>query len=179
MENNLEYIDHLIRTKAYEELNEEELKLIQQHMGSKESFEHFKGLVGAVSSSAYHPSKQVKAKLMTNFKRRHQSWFDLAISYQTPAYLNLSLILLAALIFWIFIPPKEVMVKDPIVVELPGKTDTLIVEKPADTVFIERVVRVKVPVLMASEKPEQPKPVNGSRTMADQQELWELVGSDD
>lgn len=71
------------------------------------------------------------------------------------------------------------MVKDPIVVELPGKTDTLIVEKPADTVFIERVVHVKVPVLMASEKPEQPKQVNGSSTMADQQELWELVGSDD
>ena len=63
-------------------------------------------------------------------------------------------------------------------VYLPGKTDTLLVELPPDTIVIEKVIQQTIPVYITSNVPvEKTQETTEGSSLAEQQDLTEFLVS--
>ncbi|MEQ8469901.1 MAG: hypothetical protein RIC35_01880 [Marinoscillum sp.] len=176
MEHDIDMIDQLIRTTPYNKLSKEELEIVSAHIGSEQEYTGLRTLLLAASSTrTLEVSSRVRSDLTERMKAKNQHWMVSLWAYKTPAYLNLAVVLALVVLTWLLLPAREVVIQKPIVVELPGKTDTLVVVSPADTIYIDKIIEIKVPVFASFDSKKDPQPSTKGSTLADQKELRELL----
>ncbi len=173
-------IEQLINTKNYDQLTTSEKDLIDQELGGQTGFEEMQTLRhDALNSKEINVSKQIKKDLIYQMKQARPGFWHKVINYRVPAYQTAAIMVFVLVLFWLVRPEKETIVEK--MVQLPPVTDTLLVELPGDTVFLEKLVEVKVPIYITQqteliEKPEKDDPIKGS-SMAEQEVLQDLLVS--
>ncbi len=176
MKKDFERLDKLLRTRAYEQLTEEEQAWVLETVGV-EAYNELSKLVSGLASEKERPtSKRVKTQLIREFRSKHRvtAWYE----YRIPAYVNMMLVVAVGLVVWFFAPPKEVIIERQELVEVPI-VETITIELPGDTVFIERPVRVEVPVYITQEIPEEivVQPSSKAKSLRESKALSELLVS--
>ena len=178
-EHKFDKLDQLIRSKQFEELDPTELSFVLETLGNEAAYRHYQQLIKQSSEQAVRPvSARVSRDLTQRFKEKNRSAIYSWMTYRVPAYVNLMLILLffAGIWFWPEKPAEIVQITKE--VYLPGKTDTLLVQLPPDTVVIERVIQKNVPVYITSNAVEIPKtPDTEGSSLAEQQDLTDFLVS--
>ena len=172
-------IDHLIHTKQYEELSQEDKLLVDEHLGGKKSFEHYQLLFRESHATQERPvSRSVANNLSTRFKQKNRPvWYSL-FNYRIPAYVSMMLITLMMTASWWWTTRHPNMIEVTKEVYLPGKTDTLLVELPPDTIVIEKVIQQTIPVYITSNVPvEKTQETTEGSSLAEQQDLTEFLVS--
>jgi len=176
-------LEELLRQKSYQQLTADELQFVSEQIGEEKSYNDLKEMVMTAQQSQSMPvGSSVKHDLVHQFKTKHQSTPFLLLSYKMPAYVNALLIAVAVIAVWYLKPTEQVIVDRPVTVQLPGKIDTLMIQSPADTIFIEKRIRVEVPIYITKtvEVPQValPQVIKGN-SMSDQQGLRDLLVSGD
>ena len=172
-------IDHLIQTKHYEELSQEDKLLIEEHLGGKKSFEQYRILFKETYATQERPvSRSVANNLSTRFKQKNRPvWYSL-FNYRIPAYASIMLIALIMTASWWWTTSHPNMIEVTKEVYLPGKTDTLLVQLPPDTIVIEKVIQKTIPVYITSNVPsEKTQESTEGSSLAEQQDLTEFLVS--
>ncbi|WP_421889563.1 hypothetical protein [Marinoscillum sp.] len=177
--NKFEELDQIICSKNYTELNKSEKSLVDEVFSNERAFERYRELIGhAVSVQTRPVSKQSRVELMSRFKAKNRSVVYSLLSMKVPAMANVAFLIIFFAGFWWYTVQKEPVIESPKVVYLPGKVDTVFSQLPADTVYIERIVKQQVPVYVASQRPESPAPeVTRGSTLADQEDLTDFLVS--
>jgi hypothetical protein len=174
-------LDELLRRKSYHKLTADELEFVTEQIGGEKPYNELKEMVmTAMQSQSIPVGVAVKQDLVHRFKGKHQRAPFFWLRYQMPAYVNVLLIVIAVAAAWYLKPVEQVIIDRPVTVQLPGRTDTLMISSPADTIFIEKRIRVEVPVYITKTaepiKEVSPKMIQGN-SMSDQQGLRDLLVS--
>ena len=174
---NIEAIDAMIRVKKYEELSESQLELLHQNGLDEHAYADFREIVlGAQAVRQVDVSTNQKRQLVKAFKEvNRKNTFGLlerkvSISWQ------LLTVFMAFLIGYYLMPDK--LVEKERLVELPPTivVDTLLVQLPADTVYIEKFRIKEVPVYITKvEEKLAPEVIITGTTLANQHKLKELL----
>lgn len=173
-------LDALLRQKDFRDLSAEEKLFVEEQIGGERAYKDISILINtAKEAKSIAVSSSIKRNLTNKFKQRNKSatvsWFN----FKLPVYANLPIAALLALFIWLVLPTKEIEVDKIVTVQLPPKVDTLLIQSPSDTIFIEKKVRIEVPVYITkieeTQSEKQPK-ISGS-TLADQQGLADLLVS--
>ncbi len=174
-------LDELLKQKSYEELSFEESQFVEEQVGGEQAYNDLRLLVAQSQQSMSMPVRHaVKRDLSHRFKIKYQKAPLYWLSYKTPVYANVLLVVVAILLAWYLKPAEQVIAEKIVTVQLPARVeiDTLFVRLPADTVFIEKRIRVEVPVyITATEEPPADRPIIKGSTLSDQQGLRELLVS--
>ncbi len=174
---NFEKYDQLLRSKDYKMLTGEE-KAIVAHFGGKEEYDRMRNSIVQLAGEQRAVDPKVRQELInlvrTKVKRTLVSQF---LGVRTPGYTHF---ITAAVIFVLtmyLLPTERIEIPVERIVEV-RHIDTVTVAH-VDTVFLEREVRVQVPVFVASESPEagrkQPMPNLPNRSFAESEVLLDLV----
>ena len=144
MENeNLERIDHLIKTKTIEDLTSSESSLIERELGL-ENFRELSQLAQGLKDEKYRStSSSVKRDLSAEFKKRNRPFYISILSHKLPVYVQFICLIFLVPLIWILIPEKEIVIENKVTVTVPVH-DTITIQLPADTVFIQKEIRVPV-----------------------------------
>jgi hypothetical protein len=173
-------LDGLIRVKNYEALSVEERIFVSGQLGGEQAFTNLRSLVlEAQQSESLLVTSSVKADLVKQFKGKHQKTSFVWLGYRMPAYAQALLLIFVIVSVWFLKPTEQVIIDRAVTVQLPGKTDTLMIQLPADTVFIEKRIRVEVPVYITkteADVKDSPEVIKGS-SLSDQQGLRDLLVS--
>ncbi len=176
------YLDNILKTKSYNELTEDELRIIKEEFGGERGFVQFKNLVMAASANDLSPNRNVKQKLDEAVELMYPSLWQRLVNVQVPAYAAVpAMILLMLFAYWIKQPETQIIEKQQIVQADPI-IDTVFVETEADTVFIENIRRVEVPVYITlneekvKPKKEEDEVFEGSN-LTQQSDLMDLLTS--
>lgn len=148
-EKEFEYLDELLKNKNWAELTQNERAYVQETIGGEEAYNRYAELLIQSGLGAAKPvSKQVNKQLMAHFKSRNRSAVYSILNYRLPAYAYFALAAVFLLVVWqvSLVENVKVVTQE---VFLPGKTDTVLVQLPPDTIVIERIIKEKVPVYMA------------------------------
>ena len=174
----IDKLDDLLITKAFGELTPAEQEQFSHAGINEESYRFLRKLALESRDSTPMPvSPDVRRKLIHRFEVKNRHWALSILTAKVPAYLHIAALCMLATGLWYILPEKEVIIEKPIVVELPGRTDTLLLPAEPDTVYIEKYVRVKVPVYITAETPpKEAEPLKGT-TLADQKEFSKLLVS--
>lgn len=173
-------LDALLRQKEYADLSLEEKLFVEEQIGGECAYLDLFTLINQAKATNTRPiSLSTKRSLTNRFKQKNRpdttSWINLKL----PVYANLPVAALLVVVIWVLLPAKEVEIDKIVTVQLPPKVDTLLVKLPSDTIYIEKKVRVEVPVYIT--KIEKKKSVEQSKisgsTLAEQQGLRELLVS--
>lgn len=179
---NYNQLDVLLRQKSYQQLTADELQFVIEQLGDEKSYDDLKELVmTARQSQSMLVKSSLKLDLVSQFKAKHlQSIPFIWMGYKMPAYVNVLLVVVAIIAVWFLKPVEQVVTDRPVIVQLPGKLDTLVIQSPADTVFIVKRIRVEVPVYItktAEATHEALTKVIEGNSMRDQQGLRDLLVS--
>lgn len=174
-------LDELLKQKSYQQLTADEVQFVSEQIGEEKPYNDLKEMVMTARQSQSIPvASSVKHGLVQRLKGKHQRTPLFLLSYKIPAYTNVLLIVVAVIAVWYLKPTEQVIVERPVTVQLPGKTDTLMIQSPADTIYIEKRIRVEVPVYITKTveptKEELPQVIQGN-AMGDQQGLRDLLVS--
>lgn len=99
------------------------------------------------------------------------------LSYKIPAQLSFIFALGLACLIWWAAPSKELIIEKPVTIQLPGCVDTLIVRPAPDTIFINKVLRVEVPVYVTKKEDTIREAESQGSSMAELQELDDFLVS--
>lgn len=168
-------LDKLLQNKPFDELSVEEKFWVLEHLTDENTYSDIRKTIGALKMEKSMPVKKTtKSALMHAFKLKHAKQHPAWVEYKIPAYVSFLVICILSFAIWRLIPAKEIVNENPVTVQLPSRVDTLLVYVPADTVFIEKRIHVKVPVYV-TRKDELPQEVSlKGANMAEQQELNDL-----
>lgn len=172
-------LDELLRQKSYQELTSDELQFVEEQIGGEQAYNELKFLVVKAQQTGSKPiSPRIKSDLLHRIKAKNQRSSFFWLSYKTPVYANVLLVVVAILFVWYLKPAKEVIVEKAVTVQLPPIIDTLLIQLPPDTIFIEKQIRVEVPVYITAteEAPAEDSIIKGI-SLGDQQALKELLVS--
>jgi len=174
-------LDELLRQKSYQQLTADELQFVSEQIGEEKSYSDLRELVLTARQSHSMPVNfSMKHDLVHQFRGKHQSKPFNWLSYKMPAYVNALLIVVAVIAVWYLKPVEQLIVEIPVTVQLPGKIDTLMIQSPADTVFVEKRIMVEVPVYItktAEATSEGLAQVIKGNSMSEQQGLRDLLVS--
>ncbi|MEP3387702.1 MAG: hypothetical protein ABJO02_05920 [Reichenbachiella sp.] len=172
----LERLDHLIRSKAYDQLSESEEKWILEHLPNEIAYTKIRHIVLELSSEPVPKlARSSKADLMRQFKTKHASPTYNWLNYRIPAHLSFLVAIGLAFLIWWISPSREIIIEKPVTVQLPGRIDTLFIHSKPDTVFIDKVRRIEVPIYITKKEEASPeKDIKGS-SMAEQHELDDFL----
>ncbi|MBT31757.1 MAG: hypothetical protein CMO01_19030 [Thalassobius sp.] len=178
----IELIDQLLKTRDFNELNEFEKLLVEEHLGGERIYQKYRSLVLASSTEYEMPvSSSVKQSLMAKMTKQHQPVWVKAFNYRLPAYASAAIAVLLMTVIYLMLPTKEIVVEKTVEIPATPITDTVFVQGKTDTIFVERKVEVPVYITVNEPKSEQEE-VNSSftgKTLADQQDIRSLlVGSE-
>ncbi|QNL21472.1 hypothetical protein HZR84_05840 [Hyphobacterium sp. CCMP332] len=180
MKDKEKYLDQLIKTKSYDQLNEEELNLVKEEFGSKNAYESYRKMVVMASENKFSPGREVKRKLDKSLRLANPSWWQMALDYKLPAYAAVPLMLVLLLIgFWIN-KPETIIVEKPKIVQTEPKIDTVFVDKIIrDTLFIENIRRIEVPVYISvnNEAVVKKEEILQGSNLSEQRELLDILSS--
>ncbi len=144
-------LEALLKAKPFQELDEKDKAWVRKEIGGELAYDQLQEIVLGLSKEKHmKTSADVKKELVKRFKHKHQTVWGQILSYRVPAVAGTFIWILLALVLFYLLPAKQQVVEKHIAVET-TRVDTLLVQLPADTVFIHRTVRVEVPV-------EAPKP---------------------
>ncbi|WP_422359571.1 hypothetical protein [Reichenbachiella sp.] len=176
--NDLEKFDHLIRTKTYDQLSEAEKQWVLNQLPDRESYAKIRNIILKLrieTTPKLAPS--TKSDLMHQFKSKHNSAAYKWLNYKIPAHLSFLCAIGFALLVWWMSPSKEVIVEKAVTVQLPGRVDTLVIQSKPDTVFINKVHRIEVPVYITKKEESSPEMDIQGSSMAEQHELDDFLVS--
>ncbi|MEO1053714.1 MAG: hypothetical protein AAFX87_23965 [Bacteroidota bacterium] len=174
-------LEYLIRNKTYDALEDAERAWVNDQIGGEAAYMRLYDLVRTAQSEREMPLKtSSKRRLMAQFKAKHKSTGVAFINYRIPAYAVIAPVILL-LVIWFLIPAKQVLIEKPVFVERevylpsPVQIDTVEIELPPDTVFLERVVKIPVYLSTAKEEPKKRKRIFKGRSLAEQNDVVDLV----
>ena len=180
-DNTYEIIDDLLRSKRYDELEDSEITLVNENLGGKAEYDKLSSIVRAVGSqSDLRVSTDIKTDLIRKIKQRNRPFWMLWLSYKMPSYASVLLVLIVFVATYYLRPVKEVPVEKIVNVPSVPVVDTLVIELPPDTVFIEKIIRTPIYLTKQEEKEEekptpQPNVTVKGKSLADQGELRSLL----
>lgn len=178
-----EKLDLLLKTKSYHQLDDDDKVIVKELLGDRDDYERFRSLIlPIVMEQRMTVDKGVKQALIHKMKSKNKKQGWGFFNYKIPAYMAVLLLFLFTMAVYTFAPTKEVFVEKIVTIPSVPVVDTVLVESQPDTVFVEKIVRVKVPIYLVAEK-EKPevkprtKETNLSgKSLADQKELRSLLG---
>ncbi|HYC86856.1 MAG TPA: hypothetical protein VEB86_16605 [Chryseosolibacter sp.] len=177
-------LETLIHSKEWNELTEEEKNYVEQHTGSREEYEALRKItlrLSDVPRSEVTPAPDTLPSLKRHFRstRGYRLGFASVFTFQVPAYAAGLILISAVAITWWFANP--VLAPQPAAAVI-VKTDTVFVNLPADTVYVNKVIYRYLPSPGAPAKPVTVvKHTEGvGVSMKDKEELENLLvsGSD-
>ena len=169
---NFEQIEHLIKSKAYEELTDTERALVDQEL-TKDTYEELRESISLIQNEKISVRKDIKQSLMAELKQQERgvpSW----IRFKLPAYTHaVPLLIIVYLLF--LVPHKEKVVTQDRIVEVKVR-DTVLITK-TDTLWRERLIKVPTPIYVTQKIESEPVPIDevGKRSLSDQKEIMDLV----
>lgn len=174
-------IDNLLKTKSYDQLNEEDLKLVKEEFASRESYEAYRQMVVLATENDYAPGRDVKRKLDESLRLVNPVWWQLILQAKVPAYAAVPAMVLLLVMGYILKSPEQIIIEKPQIVEAEPIIDTVFVENTVtDTLIIEKVRRVEVPVYISlnqkSGKEEMEEGLEGT-SIKEQKVLFDLLTS--
>lgn len=171
-----EKLDDLIRNKSYDHLSEDEQLLVKSQLGDQDAYKRLQTLVKQFADyPEMEVSPVVKKTLLADFKQRNRSFWIRALAYKVPAYSYLLLVLISMALLWIYRPVERIEV--PKMVQLPAVVDTVMIHAPADTVVIEKTIRVPVYLTRQVESATEKSATTKSKTLQDREGLTDLLVS--
>ncbi len=162
MKDHFDKIEWLLAHFDFEELKESDKNAAIKALGSQETYTFSRKNILLAKSSQQHISARplMKNELLGKFKEKHDvgkySTKQTFFTRRIPTYYMAAAIVLL-LIPIIFLFSKEPIVQQQIVYQsLPAVSDTLYVDLPADTVFIDKVQVVYQKVFVPTPLKEEP-----------------------
>lgn len=177
-EKKFETLDVLLRAKAFTELSDREKALVEGVLGEKAYSRYRELLLSTRAADVMPVRKEVRQALTEQYKAKNHSWLHAFAKAKVPVYAHVMVLAVLVPCLWFLMPPREVVVEKTHMVQAPPQVDTLLVHLPPDTVYIDKLVQVKVPVYITrapAPTPEDPQ-ASGS-TLADQRDLRALLVS--
>lgn len=181
-----ERLDILLRTKSYDDLNDDDKVIVSELLGTRKEYEKVSSTIRSISKEAYVPvDKEVKQALIDKMKSKNKPYAWGVLNYKVPAYLAIMAFLLFSMAIYMYSPEQQIYIERVVKIPSPTVIDTVLIMSQPDTVFIEKIVKVNVPVYLTSEKKEPViqtenspiKQVNlRGKSLADQKELRSLLG---
>jgi len=172
-------LDRLIREKSYDSLTSEERIFVDGQIDGEKAYNDLWSLILQTQQTDSIPvTPSVKIDLVNQFKNKYQRTPLFWLNYKMPAYANVLLIAIAVLAVWYLKPAEQVVVDRLVTIQIPGKIDTLMIQLPADTVFIEKRIRVEVPVYVTKIEVPEPAQLHASikgNSLSNQQGLRDLL----
>jgi hypothetical protein len=178
-------IEDLLESKSFQELTDEEKFLLLKELGSEREYNSLRQISSAlfVYKSDLSPDPESLRQLKVEMKRRGQetSWFGSLVRHRVPAY-SLAPAMVLLFCAGYFLNYKTVA-RAPESLLL-TRIDTVLVQSPPDTVFVERVVvRYQPPDTAPRENYSVVKNVSGKEkssegvSMKDKEELERFLVS--
>ncbi|MEQ8358484.1 MAG: hypothetical protein RH860_03285 [Cytophagales bacterium] len=174
------YIDELIKSKNYDDLNAEERKIVEKEFGGEKAYNSYRKLVVLASENKFAPGKEVKSKLDKSLRLANPSWWQIAVDYKLPANAAVpAMIVLLCLSFWIN-KTETIIIEKPKIVQTEPIIDTVFIDKlVTDTLIIENIRRIEVPVYISVNKEpviEKVEALKGSN-LTEQRALLDILTS--
>lgn len=171
-------LDRLLLTKAFRDLTGKEKADCKDAGIDEHAYQAMRTLILEAGNMRERPVQATVRKDLTGrFRAKNQTWTNVVLSAKIPAYLNVAALAVLAIVLWYLLPAKEIIIEKPTIVELPGRTDTLFLATSPDTVFIEKLVKVEIPVVTVNPPESTPEKSLKGSTLADQKELRKLLVS--
>jgi hypothetical protein len=138
--NNIERLELLLSTKAWEQLSPDDKSMAIQELGSEEQYVLMRKIGQTLVSKGpdLFPDPKILETIAAAFREQHKPAWQRALEYRVPAYtLLIPLILLVAAALIPSKPEASTILTSN--VESPGR-DTLYVKQAPDTVVVERTI---------------------------------------
>ena len=196
MKEHMDKVEFLLQRYNFEQLNQQEQKLVVDVLGSAEAYQLLRMSMTQAKTSGkdLKVKPSMKASLMADFRKQHSqsqatwtgSFVGSLFQKQVPAYLLLILLLIAVVPYFVGGSTGEEKGTEIAYVEVSAPADTVYVSVPADTVFQDKIVYRKVYVTAPSAPDQQEKEGIGSfvssdvnTSLADNEALTDLTVSID
>jgi hypothetical protein len=177
-----EKLEQLVREKTWINLTEQEREFIFEELGSEEMFRNLQQLEVNLNRQADNifPNKESLQILRSKFREHHntKSWVQRWITFPTPAYAALSLVVLAVWIGWML---GSASGKSAVVYQQITKIDTVYFASKPDTVFLTKVIYKNVSphqaIFTSVDEPMHAVPENHGVSMKEKEELNSFIVS--
>ncbi len=172
-------LEIVLRSGEFQDLSETDKKLVQEELGGEKGFTDLRKLILQVKDEEVPKVKAVvKEDLMKSFSEKNSKPSGI-LSYRTPMVANLAAMLVMGLVLWYFLP-RQVVEKTVVqTIEGPSVVDTVFIESPPDTLYLEKRVFVKEPVYITKvvEKERKQKEIRSLEglPLEEQSDLRDLI----
>jgi hypothetical protein len=131
-----EWMEELLETKSFEELNEVEKTFVLREIGSEEQYKMLRKVsVALVTNADLSADPDILFNLQKKLKNTKPTFhWSSVLNYRMPAYLAVILVGVCAIIFWLSFTPEKTNSHIASV-----KIDTVFIFRPADTIIVEKV----------------------------------------
>lgn len=169
-----EQLEVLLRSKSFEELDRREKEWVMTLMQESEYESMFRAAGGLRAEDMFDVKAEVKKDLVAAMKKRRKGRLRSLLTYKTPLPLNLITLCVILALGWFLVPSKEIIIDRQVYVKVPV-IDTVTIQLPPDTLFLEKKIFIEVPVYVAKE--ERAKITPKGKSFGESRELQELLVS--
>lgn len=169
-------LNEILKIENIDSLISDDRAFVEREIGM-DAFRRIHNLKHELVAEQHRPVKPaLKKKLVAQMRGKYVPFWYSVFNRRTPIWSHVVQALLLVPFVWLVLPEKEVLVENK-VVEVVNKVDTIEIQLPSDTVYIENLVRVEVPVYLTRNESLVENPTIKEVSIADKKSLQNLIVS--